>query len=66
MEAGMDYATLLENQQTRQAEALEYKEASADLATEYQLASANEKNKEAISASVAATANAQSTALSRA
>ena len=63
---GMDYETLLENQETRQAAALDYKEKSADLATDYQLASANEKNKEAIASSVAATANAQSTALSRA
>ena len=63
---GMDYATLLQNQEARQAAALDYKQKSADLATEYQLASANEKNKEAIASSVSATANAQSQALSRA
>ena len=62
----LDTEGLLAKQEATQGKAMAYQTASTDLQTKFQMHSAGEKNRAAISTSVAALANQQSQALSRA
>jgi hypothetical protein len=62
----LDTASLLKSQEATQAKAMEYQTKSTDLQTKFQMHSAAEKNRAAISTSVSSLANQQSQALSRA
>ncbi len=64
--ASLDTAGLLSQQEATQAKAMEYQTKSTDLQTKFQMHSASEKNRAAVSTSVAALANQQSQALARA
>ncbi|MCK5917808.1 MAG: hypothetical protein KAG34_05255 [Cocleimonas sp.] len=62
----LDTNGLLAKQTATQNKAMAYQTASTDLQTKFQMHSAAEKNRAAISTSVSALANQQSQALSRA
>ncbi|MCK5895887.1 MAG: hypothetical protein KAG20_03715 [Cocleimonas sp.] len=62
----LDTESLLKSQEATQAKAMEYQTKSTDLQTKFQMHSAAEKNRAAISTSVSTLANQQSQALSRA
>lgn len=64
--AALDTEGLLAKQEATQNKAMAYQTASTDMQTKFQMHSAAEKNRGAISTSVAALANQQSQALSRA
>jgi uncharacterized protein YqfA (UPF0365 family) len=64
--ANLDTEGLLAKQEATQNKAMEYQTKSTDLQTKFQMHSAAEKNRAAISTSVSSLANQQSQALSRA
>jgi hypothetical protein len=64
--AALDTEGLLAQQAATQNKAMEYQTKSTDMQTKFQMHSAAEKNRGAISTSVSALANQQSQALSRA